>query len=72
MSSPSIKTTCCALQRWYAPITPYASNLLTRLKLFSVIQFGLVWTGVAHGNGKFIDLVSPQHLVQVQKVCNSN
>jgi hypothetical protein len=29
----------------------------------------LVWTGVAHGNGKSIDLISPQHLVQVQKVC---
>jgi hypothetical protein len=60
------------LQRWYAPITPSASNLLIRLKLFAVIQFALVWTGVAHGNGKSIDLISPQGLVQVQKVCSFN
>jgi len=36
--------------------------------LFCFIEFGLIWAGVKKGNGKDMDLLSPQSLVKVQQI----
>jgi hypothetical protein len=42
--------------------------VLTQSQALCVVQFAVVWTGVAHGNGKAMALISSENLVHVQKV----
>jgi hypothetical protein len=39
-------------------------------KACCIIQSALIWTGIVRGNGKSIDLISPQDLVYIQQVRN--